>query len=603
MMGNALIGCFEEIEVAVNRLMKAVALGALLVASCASPPTPVPLETSTLQLSLGGLFPSDRQLQYLVPGTRARVTVAGVGLETPLVQVAPVSGETSLVTLSGVPKGPNRVVTIETLDETEQPIPGGRFRTTLDVMEGPNTAALSAASTVRGDVYDALLIAKSGLAGTLDELQVQAKIDEVKRMQRVGHYGLIDGGAIAGLLRQNGGRIDLLDAADPAVVQAPTTLRIEVKGLPSNLQASVWVNDAVSPKQSGLSNGTLDIQPTKPGAWQLYGRAGTFRLGPVPVDLTTSARATLDFSRAELLSQALPQPRGGAASGVLSIGGRDVLVVAGGTIAAQGRNVSTDSVLVFNGTAWSAKAPMPDAVSHAAFVASGNKLYVLGGYGPDGMSRAVQVYDGATNSWSTTLPLLKYRTFLGAAACIGNTLYMTSGYANAGEFYGADWSIYKLPLDGSATQWQEFGLNDGDPQLRYARQGSAVAAVGSKLYVFGGTHDDFTLMHRVEAYDTLKGTMRELAPMPTARHGAFTWVKGGKVYVMGGITALGKALATVEVYDVATDTWSVSPQLREPRGHAAVGELGGKCVIAGGNDGHYVAQDVSVLSSVESLAF
>lgn len=585
------------------QFLKAFVASSLLVAGCALAPTPVPLKTTTLQLSMAGVFPSDRRIQYLVPGSSAKVTVYGTGIAAPLVQTAPISGETSAVTLSGLPVGANRIISVETLDDNGQPVPGGRFRTTLNLVDGPNTALLSAASTVRGDVYDALLAAQSELARTLDAQLLQNKIDAIQRVQRVPHYGLIDGGAIASRLRQNGGNVGALDEAEPALVQAATSLDVTVSGLPDNLQATIWVTDPVSPKQSGLSNGTFGLKPVKPGTWQLYGRAGSLRLGPISVDLSTSKKVNLDFSTAQVLAQSLPQPRGGAASGVLTVGGKQVLVLAGGSVLNAGSNVATDSVLVYDGTNWTAKAAMPTPVSHPAFATSGNKLYVMGGYTPVGMTRAVQVYDGATDTWSTALPQVKYNTFLGAAAVIENTLYMTSGYTSAGEFYGADWSIYKLPLDGSAGEWQEFGLQAGDPQLRFARYGAAVATVGGKLYIFGGAHGDDYLMHRVEAYDPLKGTMRELAPMPTARHGAFTWVKDGKVYVMGGVNASGKALANVEAYDVATDTWSVLPQLKEARGHAAVGEVNGRVVVAGGNDGYYAYEDVSLRSTVESLAF
>lgn len=587
-----------------KQLMKAIVASSLLLVSCTFAPAPIALKTTTLQLSLSGAFPSDRQLQYLMPGSKARVTVSGGGFAQPVVQVAPISGETASATLSGLPLGTNCIVSVETLDDADQPIPGGRFRTTVNLQEGANVAVLSAASSVRGDVFDALLAAQSELARTLDADRVQEKIDSIKQAQRVGHYGLIDGAAIAAILKQNGGNLAALDPENSALVQTPTALQVKVLGLPDNLQAAVWVTDPVSPKQSGLSNGQVKIQPVKPGTWQLYGRAGSFRLGPVSVNMASSTSATLDFSSAQILPQALPQSRSGAASGILTVEGRQGLVVAGGSVMdEEGHNVATDSVLVFDGTAWVSKAVMAAPVSHPAFTTNGNKLYVMGGYGPSGMSTLVQVFDATTDTWSTLLPPLKYNGFMGAAACIDDTLYLTSGIVEDGDFYGADYFIYKLPLNGSASEWQELGRSEAEPQLRFARFGSAVAAVGRKLYVFGGVQDNGLLMHRVEAYDPVKGTVRELAPMPTARHGAFTWVKGGKVYVMGGINPTGKALATVEVYDVAADTWSVMPQLREARGHAAVGEVNGRCVIAGGNDGYYAYFDVSLIPSVESLVF
>lgn len=588
------------------QLLPALAAASLLVAGCALGATPVTVRTGTVQLSLAGLYPAGRQLQYLVPGARARVTVSGVGLQAPLVREAPVSGETSVVTLTGVPTGPNRIVTLETLDGSGAPLPGGRFRTTLNLAAGANTGLVSPATSVRGDVYAALLASGSELAGSLDADEVQAAIDQIKRAQRVAHYGLIDGAAIADRLQAKGGRLETLDAADPALVQTPTSLAVEVTGLPAALQATVWVDDPVSPKQSGILNGTHVIQPVKPGSWQLYARAGSFTVGPVALDLNSARRTSVDFSSARLLPQAMPEARGGAAAGMVTVGGKQVLLVAGGTLDVKGANVATDSVRVFDGTTWSLRAPMAVPVSHAGYVVRGNVLFVLGGNSSTGPTDVVQAYDATKDEWTTTLPRLPYPSLMGGAACIDETLYMTSGLYLASGQLSADWYIYKLPLVETPGAWIELGANDGDPQLRFSRYGSAVATVAGKLYIAGGLSNEWALLHRLEVYDPAKGTVRELAPMPTARHGAVTWVKDGKVYVMGGIGELGKALATVEVYDVATDTWSAMPELRVGRGHAAVGELGGRCVLAGGNDGFYSVHDmipIGVLSAVESLVY
>lgn len=586
-----------------TQLLLALVMLGLMLAGCPSAPTPTAPRAGTLILSVAGVLPGARQLQYLVSGPKARVTVTGVGLAEPLSRVAPVTGETATVTLTGVPVGPNRIVTVESLDASEAPIPGGRYRTTLHVQAGSNTAVLSVASSVRGDVLAVLLAGGSELAGTLDAPALQERLDALKREQRVPHYGLLDAEAVARRLVEAGGDLAALDPLDASLVQRPGSLQVQVSGLPENLQAVIWLDDPVSPKQSGLSNGNLTIQPVKPGTWRLHGRAGVLRWGPVPVAVATGSVAAMDFARSEVLAQAMPEPRGGAASGVLSIQGKPTLVVAGGTVLDEGGNLSTDGVLAFDGTTWRSLPRMVAPVSHPAFATGGNKLYVMGGYGPGGMSDLVQVYDATLGRWSSSYPRLKYRTFLGAAACLENVLYMTSGYATNGSSYGADWSIYKLPLDGSAFEWREFGTRPSEPQLRYARYGSTVRAVGGKVYVFGGAHDDETLMHRVEVYDPVRATVRELAPMPTARHGAFSWARGNRIYVMGGVNPTGKALANVEVYDVLTDTWSVLPRLREARGHAAVGELGGRLVIAGGNDGAYVHDDVAVRSSVEALTF
>jgi len=65
-----------------------------------------------------------------------------------------------------------------------------------------------------------------------------------------------------------------------------------------------------------------------------------------------------------------------------------------------------------------------------------------------------------------------------------------------------------------------------------ARGGLAAAAVGGRLYAFGGENPG--VFATTEAFDPATNEWRRLADMPTPRHGAGAVAVGGTIYVIGG---------------------------------------------------------------------
>lgn len=587
--------------------VSALMLASLVAASCASPPMGSVSATGSLSLTLAGLFPAEPRVQYLQAGKRAKVTVSGPGIAQALTVTAAIDGTSEVANLSGIPAGPNRVIELEAQDEAGEAIPGGRFRTTATLQEGANTAVLSPATTPRGDVFAKLLADGSALAGSLDASRVQEKIDAIQRNRRTGHFGLINGEAIAGALMANGGNLDALSENDAAFVHAPARLTVTVTGLPSNLPAEVWLDDPVSPKQSGVGNGGLLISPIKPGNWKLYGRAGSLRVGPVSLDLTSapSTPYVLNFAEGSTLTT-MSQPRGGAASGVLTVKGLgESLVMAGGQVTfpslMSATLAATDSVVALRGGTWTTLAPMPLPVAHAGYAQHGNKLYVVGGRNPvNAVVSDVQVYDAAQDTWDVSLPALPTGRLLASAAIIDGYLYVAGGRPDLGH---STW-LSRLPLSGDGPTWEDVSPL-ADPNRMRVTLGAATAVVDRKHLIISGVYmagPSLLPTHEVLLYDPVKNVLRSVAPIPTARFGASTWIENGKVYVAGGVTALGLGLPNVEVYDPLTDTWSARPTLRSARGFAAFGKLDGKAVYAGGHDGSPFA-GVSPFDDLESFAF
>ena len=180
---------------------------------------------------------------------------------------------------------------------------------------------------------------------------------------------------------------------------------------------------------------------------------------------------------------------------------------------------------------WGMKAGLLVNNSEFALAEANGKIYVLGGYppqqGPNRTSRAVQIYDIASNSWQ-----------LG-------------------------------------------------PELPQPNNHGMAASVNGKIYMLGGqTTDDqngATAVNTVYEFDPARGTWVEKAPMPTARSGGVAVAHAGKIYVAGGRVPRGNDFAA---YDVATNTWEVLPDLPSQRNHITGAAINGRIHIVGGRLGN-----------------
>lgn len=121
----------------------------------------------------------------------------------------------------------------------------------------------------------------------------------------------------------------------------------------------------------------------------------------------------------------------------------------------------------------------------------------------------------------------------------------------------------------------------------------AVAAVGGKIHVFGGSVLGFTGPYHVE-YDPAKDTWRTRAPVPRALDHIGAVVVNGKIYAIGGFVGGGThkdGQNTAFEYDPALDTWRILAPMKAGRGSVGVTEFEGKIHAIGGRapDGTTVA--------------
>jgi hypothetical protein len=217
---------------------------------------------------------------------------------------------------------------------------------------------------------------------------------------------------------------------------------------------------------------------------------------------------------------------------------------------------------------WETKAPMPTARGGAAVAALNGRMYVATGFGFSGLTNAVEAYDPATDMWSTKAPIPTARAYAGAAAIAGK-LYVVGGCLFNDCRIGTT-NILEI-YDSATDTW-----SSGAP-MQTARHAFAIGAIGGKLYVAGGRQACPPCLDAVptEVYDPATNTWATKASIPTPRNSAGYAVVNARLYVVGGSTGAGATNGEVEVYDPATDTWTAKATMLTPRTALGAESVGG----------------------------
>jgi hypothetical protein len=194
------------------------------------------------------------------------------------------------------------------------------------------------------------------------------------------------------------------------------------------------------------------------------------------------------------------------------------------------------------------------AVGNKIYVIGGAKI-PTGMDLPDGLSPGrpiellgtMEVFDTETNNWTTLKPMTLPRNHHDVAYLDGK-LYVIGG--TVGSCFPGGWAsnvpmneVYDIATDTWST---------GAP-MPTARSGVAAAVLDNKIYVIGGegwVDESGGVFRTNEAYDPKSNSWIEMAPMPTARHGFAKGVLDGKLYAVSGVSLMHmfSVVAVSEVY-------------------------------------------------------
>ena len=221
---------------------------------------------------------------------------------------------------------------------------------------------------------------------------------------------------------------------------------------------------------------------------------------------------------------------------------------------------------------WGSGKSIPTPVNYPAGTAAiGSKIYVVGGGTASGNIATNQVYNAASNTWTTAAPL-PASTAGGSAAVVKGILYIFGGYSGttSGTAVNAVWAY-----NPATNTWAP---KSAMPTAR----GSTTAVVsGTKVYVIGG-NGSTTRLNTVEAYDTAANSWTTEAPLLTGKSEPAGGLLGTTIVSADGTTTSGPS-GDNEAYNVSTNKWSALAADATARNAACYGAVSGSLYVSGGN--------------------
>lgn len=209
---------------------------------------------------------------------------------------------------------------------------------------------------------------------------------------------------------------------------------------------------------------------------------------------------------------------------------------------------------------WKALAHMPTSRQELATAVLNGKMYVIAGLAGNFFgTNNVDVYNPATNTWTSVapIPILNHHN---CAAVAAGKLYAFGGQSEFNFLYD--------PVNDS---WSQVASMPSVQPLT-----AAVGVIDDKIYVAG--------VGILQVYDPATDTWATRAPMGVYRHHTAGGVIDGKFYVVGGRAGPGSQTA-LEVYDPQTNNWTRLANMPTGReGHAA-GVVNGELFVFGGEGG------------------
>ena len=224
---------------------------------------------------------------------------------------------------------------------------------------------------------------------------------------------------------------------------------------------------------------------------------------------------------------------------------------------------------------WTTKKAMPTPRDGFAASGYGNKVYCFGGViGNDIETGAIptavnEAYDPAADTWETKASMPTARMQLEANVVEGN-IYLIGGLLGGYSMYGPSVSDRTEVYDPATNTWST-AAPIPTPVFSYAS-----AVVDKKIYVIGGSGSSLSLakVNLTQVFDTEKNQWTLGSPIPVAvkdaAAGATTGVNAPKkIYVIGGRTdGFGKSFN--QVYNPDTESWTSAADMPTSRMSLAV---------------------------------
>jgi N-acetylneuraminic acid mutarotase len=242
---------------------------------------------------------------------------------------------------------------------------------------------------------------------------------------------------------------------------------------------------------------------------------------------------------------------------------RDLLILGG--LDASGSSASGVYVLDTRTGRLSAQGSLLQATHDAAGAVLGGRVLVVGG-GTTAPTSSTQIEAHGRTVAGGALPQARADA---SAVTIGDTAYLVGGY------------------DGPAMDRQVLATNDGRiyrgvASLAVPVRYPAVAALGARIYIFGGLDQSGHPVRAVQLVEPGSHTAKVVGSLPAPLAAAAAGVLGRTIYLVGGVTPAGAPSRRVYAYDPQSRAFSRAASLRVAVGNAGAAVSGGRLWIVGG---------------------
>ena len=195
--------------------------------------------------------------------------------------------------------------------------------------------------------------------------------------------------------------------------------------------------------------------------------------------------------------------------------------------------------------------------THFSLVATGGRLFAVGGRNTEGLLATIESYTPSNNTWQLRSPMEAPRCCHSSAVLPSGDILVTGGYVNCA--YTRSVAVYSLEGDS----WQDVA------SMETPRGWHCSAALEGRVYVVGGSQlgpgGERVDVQSVEVFQSESGTWSRIAPLPMGVSTAGLSVLGGQLFLLGGWNEAEKRYkAAVQRYDPKTDSWAAGEELPEP---------------------------------------
>lgn len=261
----------------------------------------------------------------------------------------------------------------------------------------------------------------------------------------------------------------------------------------------------------------------------LFGGAQTGQLGPTGIPTSNSAQAWSRNVSGGAWNTIAAMPTARAAGFAAYINNK--IYIVGGVHVENNSVVVDGAALEYDpaNNSYATKATMPTPVFGFAGAVVGGKIYVIGGVSTSGSNyvfpTAVQIYDPATDTWSSSSIDAPYSAVYPSATAVGENIYLVGG-VNTSTFTSRN-SAYKGTVGPTGVTWTTIA---NYPQAVSGHGGGTLDGIP---YFAGGQGDNGAAMRNVYYYDNASSSWKGTYWLPRGLvHAAALPSDGASIYYL-----------------------------------------------------------------------